>query len=160
MRALAARLMHARAQGTSFGEIDRALGRTRERARQLAAFRACLVTYSPLITINVSSRRARAADEQPRAGDRRGDGPLARLRGVARAEARRPRLHPGARRQPGGHQHAEPRVARARRLPPLRRDRKSTRLNSSHVEISYAVFCLKKKKKKTEFSNLLNQEKK
>src|SRR5690349_25152305 len=28
-------------------------------------------------------------------------------------------------------------------------DRKSTRLNSSHVEISYAVFCLKKKKKKS-----------
>src|SRR5690349_22401619 len=27
-------------------------------------------------------------------------------------------------------------------------DRKSTRLNSSHVEISYAVFCLKKKKKR------------
>src|SRR5690349_24201080 len=27
-------------------------------------------------------------------------------------------------------------------------DRKSTRLNSSHVEISYAVFCLKKKKEK------------
>src|SRR6478672_12653773 len=29
-----------------------------------------------------------------------------------------------------------------------RRDRKSTRLNSSHDQISYAVFCLKKKKKK------------
>src|SRR5690625_7276566 len=29
-----------------------------------------------------------------------------------------------------------------------RGDRKSTRLNSSHVAISYAVFCLKKKKKK------------
>src|SRR5690606_41760071 len=29
----------------------------------------------------------------------------------------------------------------------LIRDRKSTRLNSSHVKISYAVFCLKKKKK-------------
>src|SRR2546430_5828160 len=28
-----------------------------------------------------------------------------------------------------------------------RRDRKSTRLNSSHSQISYAVFCLKKKKK-------------
>src|SRR2546430_11424800 len=28
-------------------------------------------------------------------------------------------------------------------------DRKSTRLNSSHSQISYAVFCLKKKKKKT-----------
>src|SRR5438874_8928291 len=36
---------------------------------------------------------------------------------------------------------------RHRRLvPPAARDRKSTRLNSSHVEISYAVFCLKKKK--------------
>src|SRR3712207_7332422 len=42
-------------------------------------------------------------------------------------------------------------------LPPLARqpavetvppDRKSTRLNSSHANISYAVFCLKKKKKK------------
>src|SRR6266542_5458421 len=31
--------------------------------------------------------------------------------------------------------------------PPCRRDRKSTRLNSSHGSISYAVFCLKKKKK-------------
>src|SRR5439155_22901098 len=30
------------------------------------------------------------------------------------------------------------------------RDRKSTRLNSSHVAISYAVFCLKKKKQKTD----------
>src|SRR5256885_10827101 len=32
----------------------------------------------------------------------------------------------------------------------LRVDRKSTRLNSSHLVISYAVFCLKKKKKETE----------
>src|SRR5438045_5690342 len=31
---------------------------------------------------------------------------------------------------------------------PRREDRKSTRLNSSHLGISYAVFCLKKKKKK------------
>src|SRR5690349_23811050 len=30
------------------------------------------------------------------------------------------------------------------------KDRKSTRLNSSHVEISYAVFCLKKKKTSTQ----------
>src|SRR2546426_5144838 len=41
---------------------------------------------------------------------------------------------------------------RARGLQPFcphcgRRDRKSTRLNSSHLVISYAVFCLKKKKK-------------
>src|SRR3712207_7739716 len=33
-----------------------------------------------------------------------------------------------------------------RRPPPSPRDRKSTRLNSSHANISYAVFCLKKKK--------------
>src|SRR5688572_31813300 len=33
-------------------------------------------------------------------------------------------------------------------LPVLDLDRKSTRLNSSHSQISYAVFCLKKKKKK------------
>src|SRR5438034_2199706 len=32
-------------------------------------------------------------------------------------------------------------------------DRKSTRLNSSHTVISYAVFCLKKKKKKTKTDN-------
>src|SRR5204863_10168322 len=37
------------------------------------------------------------------------------------------------------------RTCRLSPRPPGRRDRKSTRLNSSHVEISYAVFCLKKK---------------
>src|SRR5688572_31759498 len=35
----------------------------------------------------------------------------------------------------------------------VRRDRKSTRLNSSHSQISYAVFCLKKKKKKKKKKN-------
>src|SRR5690349_22811547 len=38
-------------------------------------------------------------------------------------------------------------------------DRKSTRLNSSHVEISYAVFCLKKKKKKKNKKNSKTQYK-
>src|SRR3712207_7355008 len=33
------------------------------------------------------------------------------------------------------------------------RDRKSTRLNSSHANISYAVFCLKKKKKSSQETN-------
>src|SRR2546430_13508359 len=37
-------------------------------------------------------------------------------------------------------------VVRWRLIPPSE-DRKSTRLNSSHSQISYAVFCLKKKKK-------------
>src|SRR5690348_18209268 len=49
-------------------------------------------------------------------------------------------------------QFGEPGQADRRGLAPLRpveqqRDRKSTRLNSSHPSISYAVFCLKKKKK-------------
>src|SRR2546430_4990678 len=34
-------------------------------------------------------------------------------------------------------------------------DRKSTRLNSSHSQISYAVFCLKKKKKITDMNQLV-----
>src|SRR2546430_11057259 len=45
---------------------------------------------------------------------------------------------------------------RKHRCPPCHRqcagDRKSTRLNSSHSQISYAVFCLKKKKKPPQFS--------
>src|SRR5690349_23979641 len=38
-------------------------------------------------------------------------------------------------------------------------DRKSTRLNSSHVEISYAVFCLKKKKKNKKHRNATKRRK-
>src|SRR5690349_23185256 len=45
-------------------------------------------------------------------------------------------------------------------LPDHHRDRKSTRLNSSHVEISYAVFCLKKKKKKKKKRNDENNHQK
>src|SRR6266702_7507772 len=45
------------------------------------------------------------------------------------------------------------------RAPPrVSEDRKSTRLNSSHVAISYAVFCLKKKKKKNKL--IARQQKK
>src|SRR5215813_14491412 len=39
-------------------------------------------------------------------------------------------------------------------------DRKSTRLNSSHVRISYAVFCLKKKKKNVKRNNIKKKKKK
>src|SRR6266446_7743035 len=39
-------------------------------------------------------------------------------------------------------------------------DRKSTRLNSSHLVISYAVFCFKKKKKKNLFILYINKKKK
>src|SRR5256885_13220098 len=48
---------------------------------------------------------------------------------------------------------ARPWPSRRQRLSKMRgssiADRKSTRLNSSHLVISYAVFCLKKKKKKS-----------
>src|SRR4249919_3538556 len=40
---------------------------------------------------------------------------------------------------------------------PARQDRKSTRLNSSHVNISYAVFCLKKKNKVTPHFAVLDE---
>src|SRR5947209_17434323 len=42
---------------------------------------------------------------------------------------------------------------RARRRVDDAVDRKSTRLNSSHANISYAVFCLKKKKQKVKYCN-------
>src|SRR3712207_7085407 len=38
----------------------------------------------------------------------------------------------------------------------IHRDRKSTRLNSSHANISYAVFCLKKKKKHSWICTIFN----
>src|SRR6266568_311718 len=47
-------------------------------------------------------------------------------------------------RSDGGHGAPHSRAAWPHRPPP---DRKSTRLNSSHSSISYAVFCLKKKKR-------------
>src|SRR5256885_14445921 len=64
---------------------------------------------------------------------------------------------PGARVRAGGDDaltlylgHESRRCPRAGRAP----DRKSTRLNSSHLVISYAVFCLKKKKKITSEEDL------
>src|SRR5947199_5140887 len=61
-----------------------------------------------------------------------------RCRAHARARVRQLR-------RPGGRPALRLR-ARARGRLRRRRDRKSTRLNSSHLGISYAVFCLKKKK--------------
>src|SRR5207249_9223854 len=48
----------------------------------------------------------------------------------------------------GQRSHGEFAVVHVQHLDETAQDRKSTRLNSSHVSISYAVFCLKKKKKK------------
>src|SRR2546426_8018334 len=72
---------------------------------------------------------------------------LFRSGGAPRALGRRgPVRSPGAgatATEPGRHRE------RHLRAPPRGQDRKSTRLNSSHLVISYAVFCLKKKKKST-----------
>src|SRR5207249_5281209 len=50
------------------------------------------------------------------------------------------------------------RVQPVARGPRHQADRKSTRLNSSHVSISYAVFCLKKKKNKTNKTIITNKK--
>src|SRR3712207_1588256 len=65
-----------------------------------------------------------------------------------------PGPHPARRRQRGGRRPPDRErggAPRARRRPgaALGLDRKSTRLNSSHANISYAVFCLKKKNTET-----------
>src|SRR5688572_32598124 len=59
-------------------------------------------------------------------------------------------------RRPGPRVRPRPLRCAALRDEPGRLDRKSTRLNSSHSQISYAVFCLKKKKKQKKISKRLN----
>src|SRR3712207_7101745 len=56
------------------------------------------------------------------------------------------------RRRSGLHRrHRAARTVGGREADGAQEDRKSTRLNSSHANISYAVFCLKKKKKENKF---------
>src|SRR5437660_4470989 len=66
---------------------------------------------------------------------------------TGRTEEARPRNRAIQPRPPARQQDDLLAAAVARERPASGRDRKSTRLNSSHVAISYAVFCLKKKKK-------------
>src|SRR5688500_19216825 len=69
------------------------------------------------------------------------------FRSVVPAHRLPARLVAGARRAA----HRRPRLGRGeerRGVAEVQGDRKSTRLNSSHLVISYAVFCLKKKKKR------------
>src|SRR5207249_11726612 len=71
-----------------------------------------------------------------------------RQRPLGHAPGPAPRRRP-PRRGRGRAAHGRGRTRARRRRAHAVRDRKSTRLNSSHVSISYAVFCLKKKKKKS-----------
>src|SRR5439155_2195393 len=77
----------------------------------------------------------------------RAPGPLLHLAGTRRGSLRRWRRG----RRPAGDRSVRRGDYRCADLSPAGRrpDRKSTRLNSSHVAISYAVFCLKKKNKRT-----------
>src|SRR5688572_32079877 len=89
-------------------------------------------TLFPYTTLFRSSRRARLLVSAAR-----------RARGSRGGRARG-----GKRRRDRGRCVRCDRSRASRARPHGRRDRKSTRLNSSHSQISYAVFCLKKKKKK------------
>src|SRR5690606_40049772 len=97
-------------------------------------------TASSILSPSTTLFRSAARRHHPRGGPHRGGdrGPGgAVVRGRLRRDPRR-----GTPRRP-----RPDRVRARRRLAGAgRRDRKSTRLNSSHVKISYAVFCLKKKK--------------
>src|SRR3712207_7585255 len=86
-------------------------------------------TLFPYTTLFRSRRPQRASGQCHPAPGRRG-----RRRGGAARRGTLPEPPPGGRQR--GAERDE-----------LGRDRKSTRLNSSHANISYAVFCLKKKKK-------------
>src|SRR6267143_6053470 len=92
---------------------------------------------------------------------------LAQLLRRADREACAPRAPPAARRRRparGSRRRMAPAAGAARRgpgrSPPGGADRKSTRLNSSHSSISYAVFCLKKKNLKLKMHFPKNKKKK
>src|SRR5688572_32194893 len=95
--------------------------------------RATLFPYTTLFR----SHRVRAARHA------RAEGEVLLPQGAQQVRQRLERTHHGA---PRGGREAE--RADASQQEEREPDRKSTRLNSSHSQISYAVFCLKKKKKK------------
>src|SRR5258707_11116582 len=86
-------------------------------------------TLFPYTTLFRSAHRRDRSARVPSAGQQRGSEPVwAESEGCRLTHGREPSVPSGS----GG--------------PSPTRDRKSTRLNSSHAHISYALFCLKKKK--------------
>src|SRR3712207_7131742 len=96
-----------------------------------------MIRRPPRSTLFPYTTLFRSLGDEAHCGD--GGGELRRVAVVRGVRfSRRGRDHAlGGRRSPGEGEGSEPRC--------VRRDRKSTRLNSSHANISYAVFCLKKK---------------
>src|SRR3712207_6908630 len=97
----------------------------------------CGPVFCPLACAPGREETLLAPELAPNRGERIGEGgPLLAVPGRGRD------LEPGVAAEAGGEQgHGGEQAEQARRG-----DRKSTRLNSSHANISYAVFCLKKKK--------------
>src|SRR5438094_7639867 len=93
--------------------------------------------------IGVAHRREAVRDQDRRGVARSGEDTVEDLRLTADVELGRGLVE---QHQPGAEPHGAQRSRQGDALPLA--DRKSTRLNSSHRTISYAVFCLKKKKKK------------
>src|SRR3712207_4553891 len=99
-----------------------------------------MIRRPPRSTLFPYTTLFRSLVPDPRA-DRGADGAvLRRLRPVPEVTGVGPRHRPAVQRQPAEH-----------------RDRKSTRLNSSHANISYAVFCLKKKKQIINITHLTDK---
>src|SRR5690606_41888726 len=93
-----------------------------------------LSLHDALPICRVGDRRRRAAPPRP-------PGPWTGRGGRGPAQPQ----HPGAQQPPSFEAGLLARTKALMKRPSI--DRKSTRLNSSHVKISYAVFCLKNKKK-------------
>src|SRR5690349_23490309 len=97
-----------------------------------------MIRRPPRSTLFPYTTLFRSADRPVWIDHRLGDGELQlgpNVRGTADLQA------------PGPRQPTRPiLLSSPRHVRGVRSDRKSTRLNSSHVEISYAVFCLKKKR--------------
>src|SRR5947199_2091338 len=89
-------------------------------------------TFFPYTTLFRSVREGHRRGQQHQQAQERG-----------RGQAESPQRPPQAAQRPGAHARCA--------------DRKSTRLNSSHLGISYAVFCLKKKKINTTYNKITTQ---
>src|SRR5256885_13025098 len=98
-----------------------------------------MIRRPPRSTLFPYSTLFRSAEAVRSSGDRR---VAPKNRSRAGAIGTRLALHHFRR----GHEAATRRTRGPQPYPPRQQDRKSTRLNSSHLVISYAVFCLKKKK--------------
>src|SRR2546426_5189654 len=99
---------------------------------KVTGVQTCALPISLILELDLGPERAPGGSR----------GPV--LRPCSRTRGQIPGVSPGV--VPVARAHAQPHPSLLAPLEQGERDRKSTRLNSSHLVISYAVFCLKKKK--------------